>query len=75
MNKRRVIIEGRPVAAVTVGYPAYIQQSNGILRTSPIVGISSLSPFELQFETQNTRYTLNILTADELCRPNGGQSA
>ena len=75
MNKRRVIIEGRPVAAVTVGYPAYIQQSNGILRTSPIVGIGSLSPFELQFETKNTRYTLNILTADELCRPNGGQSA
>lgn len=75
MNKRRVIIEGRPVAAVTVGYPAYIQQSNGILRTSPIVGIGSLSTFELQFETQNTRYTLNILTADELCRPNGGQSA
>ena len=75
MNKRRIIIEGRPVAAVTVGCPAYIQQSNGILRTSPIVGIGSLSPYELQFETQNTRYTLNILTADELCRPNGGQSA
>ena len=56
-------------------YPAYIQQSNGILRTSPIVGIGSLSPYELQFETQNTRYTLNILTADELCRPNGGQPA
>lgn len=31
MNKRRVIIEGRPAAAVTVGCPAYIQQSNGIL--------------------------------------------
>lgn len=75
MNKRRVIIEGHPVAAVTVGCPAYIQQSNGILRTSPIVGIGSLSPYELQFETQNTRYTLNILTADELCRPNGGQPA
>ena len=75
MNKRRVIIEGRPVAAVTVGYPAYIQQTNGILRTSPIVGIGSLSPFELQFETQNTLYTLNIMSADELCRPNGGWPA
>lgn len=75
MNKRRVIIEGRPVAAVAVGAPAYIQQSNGILRTSPIVGIGRLSPFELQFETQNTHYILNILAADDLCRPNGGRPA
>lgn len=73
MNKYRVIIQGRPVAAVAVGAPAYIQQSNGSLRTSPIGGIGRLSPFELQFETRNTHYTLNMLTADEFCRPNGGR--
>lgn len=75
MNKRRVIIEGRPVAQVAVGFPAYIQQTNGILRTSPIVGIGRLSPFELQFETMNTQYILNILSAEELAGQNGGQPA
>ncbi len=75
MNKRRVIIEGRPIAVIKVGLPAYIQQSNGVLRTSLVVGIGSLSPYKLRFETLNTRYVLNILPAAELSSSEGGQPA
>ena len=75
MNKRRVIIEGRPIAVIKVGLPAYIQQSNGVLRTSLVVGIGSLSPYKLRFETLNTRYVLNILPATELSSSEGGQPA
>lgn len=49
MSKRQFIIEGRPIAVIKVGLPAYIQQPNGVLYTAQVVGIGSLSLYNLRF--------------------------
>ena len=60
MNKKRIQIIGMPVAPVTAGNPAFIQESTGMCRTSTVIKIDKNTSSEICFETVNTCYQLRI---------------
>lgn len=48
---------------IAVGIPAYIAETDGVIRTSTVVKVYSRTPEKVVFETRNTIYTLNLSNA------------
>ena len=54
--KRNAEVIGRLRYPLAVGMPAYIQQPDGVLRTSCIVSVDERTGTHVRFETRNTNY-------------------
>lgn len=61
MNKKTLEITGYPLYPITVGYSAFICETNGMRRTSTVLSMELVSQTEIQFETCNTNYYLHIV--------------
>lgn len=55
------IIFGEPVRPIMVGERAWIRKSDGVMRTTPVIDARRVSATEVRFETENSRYVLNIV--------------
>lgn len=54
-------IDGCLLRPIEIGESAFIKVSDGMLRTSRVLQLQILSQSEVQFETQNTNYSLHIV--------------
>lgn len=66
MNDRKKTLEitGYPLYPITVGYSAFIRETNGMRRTSTVLSMETISRTEIQFETCNTNYYLHIISQE-----------
>lgn len=66
MNNRKKTLEitGYPLYPITVGYSAFICETNGMRRTSSVLSMEMISQTEIQFETCNTNYYLHIISRE-----------
>lgn len=55
------IIFGKPMRPIIVGERAWIRNSEGVIRTTPVLTANRVSATQLRFETRNTKYILNIV--------------
>ena len=60
-RKKTLEITGCPLYPITVGYSAFICETNGMRRTSTVLSMELVSQTEIQFETCNTNYYLHIV--------------
>ena len=59
-NKKALEITGNPHLPLTVGMPAFIDEADGLRRTSCVLKIEQYGQTEIAFETKNTRYLLHL---------------
>lgn len=67
-GKKNLEIVGQPMYPITVGHFAWIRESDGVRRTSPVVSLERISQSEVHFETVNTLYHLRIADASSEMR-------
>lgn len=60
-NKKTLVIKGTPIYPVAVGMSAFISEHDGVRRTSTVLKVQEISPAEIQFETRNTNYHLQLV--------------
>lgn len=58
MIKAMKMLEGTLIRPLAVGSRALFLCSGGLVRTSPVVAIHSITDVEAHFETENTTYRL-----------------
>ena len=63
-TKKTAEITGRLIYPLSVGMPAYVAVTDGVLKTSTVLEIEEESPTVVYFETKNTLYTLHIIGDD-----------
>ena len=54
------IISGHLVRPLMPGEPAWIHRCDGLMKTSTVIYVNSMTPAEIRFETVNTKYVLKI---------------
>lgn len=59
-NKRCIEITGQPLYPIAVGQLAWIQEQDGIRRTTSVERVEPISQSEMRFETRNTVYLLRV---------------
>lgn len=57
-NKKFAEITGRLIYPLTLGMPAYIRETDGVRKTTPIVSVKSMTDSMARFETRNTDYLM-----------------
>lgn len=60
-TKKVVEITGDLIYPITVGESAFIQETDGMRRTSTVLSMESPSQSDIRFETQNTNYLLHLV--------------
>lgn len=58
--KKCLEITGSLIFPIEVGHSAFVREASGIRRTSKVLSTETLSPTEIQFETNNTIYCLHL---------------
>lgn len=59
MNSKKCIeITGQPLYPIAVGQLAWIQEQDGVRRTTPVERVEPISLSDMRFETRNTVYLL-----------------
>lgn len=64
-TKKMLEITGSLIYPITVGESAFIQEAEGIRRTSTVLHVRKPSRTEIRFETQNTNYLLHMSSEKE----------
>lgn len=59
-NKKNAEVIGRLRYPLVLDMPAYIQEADGILRTSRVMRVEESTPAMVRFETVNTNYCLRF---------------
>ena len=59
-KKKTVEITGSPHLPRTLGMPAFIDEADGLRKTSCVLSIERHGQTEITFETRNTRYLLHM---------------
>ena len=59
-KKKTLEITGTPHLPITVGMPAFIDEADGLRKTSCDLIIERHGQTEVAFETRNTRYLLHL---------------
>lgn len=59
-KKKTLEITGNPHLPLTVGMPAFIDEADGLRKTSCVLRIERRGQSEVAFETQNTQYLLHL---------------
>lgn len=67
-QKKTLEITGHLLYPIKVGEYAWIQEQDGVRRTTPVVRMENLTPSEVRFETRNTLYHLHLMPyGKEVC--------
>lgn len=59
-EKKTQELNGYLLSPIEIGASALIKVSDGMLRTSRVLKLNTLTQSEVQFETQNTNYRLHL---------------
>lgn len=59
-KKKTLEITGSPHLPLTLGMPAFIDEADGLRKTSCVLSIERHGQTEVAFETRNTRYLLHL---------------
>ncbi len=60
LEKKTRELDGYLLTPIEIGASAFIKVSDGMLRTSRVLRLQTLTQSEVQFETQNTNYRLHL---------------
>jgi hypothetical protein len=67
-QKKKLEITGYLLYPIKIGEYAWIQEQNGVRRTTPVVRMERFTSSEVRFETRNTLYHLHLVPyGKEVC--------
>ena len=59
-TKKTAKVIGRLLYPLTPGMPAFIKEEDGVLKTSRVVSVETVTPSMARFETLNTNYCVRF---------------